>query len=187
MFVARNEVKYFLPAEEKQAISYSLLDPWVRICVQSGGIRRVVELHVYSVGSLVIEAKSKLMVLLVSENLDDGTELFRVAVVSDQKKLQEMLSRMRPSIDELMDVPDDLEMGLFLGVENDVSLLRFYELLGEEVGRIKAATESGLLISNSNSRLLLYPNEEIPLEFCITTDTEKIDSILSKADIVSFS
>jgi hypothetical protein len=127
------------------------------------------------------------LISLDSEELDDGTELFRVAVVANQDELKAMLSRMYPSVGELVDIPTDLDIESFLGKENEVSLLRFKETLGEGVGQINTTTESGLLISNPNGRLLLYPNEEIPMEFCITTDMEKIDKVLSAVDIVSFS
>lgn len=188
MFVTRNEAKYFLPAKEKHAISSVLLSPWEKLYVQSGKIsdKRLVEPHVYSIGSIVVETQSQLLILLDSEELDDGTELFRLAVVADRNELKEMLLKMHPPIEPLDDIPVDLDIESFFGVRNAVSLLRFKGVVGEGANQINTATESGLLVSNSNRRLLLYPNETTPMEICVTTNVEKIDKVLAAVDMMPF-
>jgi hypothetical protein len=182
----KNKVKYFLSAEERQAISHLIPEYWKKIYVQAGKIsdNRPVEPHVYSVGPIIIETKTQLLLLIDSEELDDGTELFTIAAVEDRDELQIMLSRMHPPVEELVDCPTDLNINLFLGVHNKISLLRFNEFLEEDTDHVYIERDSGLLIANTHGRLLLYPNQETPLEFCITTNPIKIDSVLNKVDII---
>lgn len=189
MFVTRNMVNFFLPAEEKQIISSLLHDPWKGIYAQSGKIliQQLVEPHTYSVGPVLIETnKSRILILLDSKELDDGNELLRLAIVTDQDELQEMLSKMHPPIKELINVPNDLNIESFFGIVNEVFLLRFSHIIRNGINQINVTTESGLLISNSDCRLLLYPNKEIPMDFCITTDADKINKVLKGVDVIPF-
>jgi len=180
--------KSFLTPEEKKTITSSLCCPWQKIYVQSGKIsnKDLVEPHVYSVGCLIVQTiNSKVLITLDTENFNNEIELFRLAITFDELELGKMLSKMHPPIQEIYSYPIDLNLDNFLNVDNEISLLRFNSVHWREGRQINITTESGMLIKSNSTELLLYPNEEIPLDLCITKNTQKIQEIIKSATIAN--
>jgi hypothetical protein len=189
MSVPQNEYQYFLPAEEKEALRELSIEPWRKLYFQAGKIEKhgwLVEPHVYTIGGFMIGAKTRSLLLLTSKDLVDRTEIFRVTIVTDPERLADMLKFTRPPLAELVEFPNDLKIDQFLGVRNQISLLRFKEEIedGENADITHVVTESGLLVSNSNARMIFYPDIDVPLDFRITTDNKKIDEVLGAASII---
>ncbi len=99
------------------------------------------------------------------------------------QKIDKIMSLTRPRFSELIDFPDDLQIDQCLGIENKLSVIRFNVEIENGQGGVlgKAAVDSGLLISNENARMILYPDLAVPLDICITTDETRIADLLSRA------
>lgn len=185
MFFQQNKTNYFLSDQEKQDLASLFILPWKRIYVQSGKIERIYEPYVYSIGGIVIETNYKFMITLISKDICDGSEIFKISITSNQKNIQEQIRWWYPKIRKLVDIPKDLEIESFIGIKNNYNLLQFSEFFTHKNSKNILKVDSGLLIENDNHRLLLYPNEEIPLDFCITTNKEKIEHILNRVKSLS--
>lgn len=179
----QDKIDYSLPEDEKVFLSNLCRQPWTNVYIPGGMIlKKELEPHVYTIPQLLIEGGTTYLVLLDSEEVAE-TELFRFAIVADKQKLDKMMSHTRPRFSELVDFPGDLQIDQFLRVENRVSIIRFNVEIENGKGGVlgKAAVDSGLLISNENGRMVLYPNLAVPLDISITTDEAKITDLLSKA------
>lgn len=184
MELVQDDFKYALPEDEKAVFSKLCRQSWTNFYVPGGAIlaKALVEAHVYSIPQLLIEGGITALILLDSEELAE-TELFRIAIEAGKQKLGKMMSHTHPRFSELVDFPAELQIDHFLRIENKVSIIRFKEEIENGKGGIlgEATVDSGLLISNENGRMVLYPNPAIPLDICITTGEAKITDLLSQA------
>lgn len=183
MGLVQNELIYALPEGEKVVFS-KLCRLWGNFYVPGGKILadRLVEPYVYCIPQLLIGGDTKALILLDSKEVAE-TELFRIAIVTGKQELDEMMSHTNPRFSELIDFPTDLQIDQFLGIENKVSIIRFNVEIEDGKGGIlgKIVVDSGLLISNKNGRMVLYPNLAVPLDISITTNEAKITDLLSQA------
>ena len=179
-----SQANYTLHEDEKVILSKLCGQPWKKICIPGGVIQEkaLIEPHIYSIPQLLIESNIIALILVDSKELEE-TELFRIAIEVDQKMVGKMISRTYPKFSELIEFPADLQIEKFLNIENTISIVRF--LAEIETGKDgilgKVIVDSGLLISNKNGRMILYPSPVVPLDICISTNEFKISNILSRA------
>lgn len=179
----QDKFDYSLLKDEKVIFSNLCRQPWTNLYVPGGAIlKKELESHVYSIPQLLVKGGITALILLDSEEVAE-TELFRIAIVADTQKIDNMMSHTRPRFSELVDFPADLEIDQFLRIENEVSVIRFNVEIENGKGGVlgEAAVDVGLLISNKNGRMFLYPNVAVPLDISITTDEAKITDLLSQA------
>ena len=177
---------YSVPEDERAAFSELCRQPWTKFAVSGGAIgANELEPHVYSVIQLIIEGGITALILLDSEDVA-VTELYRIAIVHDKNRLEEMKSHVAPRFSELRSFPADLRINRFLNEKNNVSIIRFNVEIEDGKGGVlgEAVVDAGLLISNKNDRMVLYANSAIPLDIALTTDEAKIVELLSKADSI---
>lgn len=179
----QDKFEYSLPEDEKVFFSILCRQPWANFYVPGGAIlKKELEQRVYSIPQLLIEGRITALILLDSKEVAE-TELFRIAIVADKQKLDKMMSHTSPRFSELVDFPADLQIDQFLRIENKVSVIRFNVEIENGKGGVlgEAAVDLGLLISNENGRMVLYPNLAVPLDISITTNEAKITDMLSQA------
>lgn len=184
MELIQDKFNYPLSEDGKVAFSKLCRQPWTNFYVSGGAILsdELVAPHVYYIPQLLVEGDITALILLDSEEVAE-TELYRIAIVAGKKKLDKMMSNTRPRFSELVDFPTDLQIDRFLRIENKVSVIRFDVEIEDGKGGVlgEATVDSGLLISNKNARMVLYPSLAVPLDICITTDEAKITDLLSQA------
>lgn len=184
----QNTIKCYLPSEEIEIMSILCSEPWNCFYVQGGIIDIQVQNHVYKIQGIIIEATSKVMVMMDSEEIDDNWEIFRLGSLSESEIDQRCLINNRnswdPPIQKLAAFPSDLNLGIFLNVRNNISLLRFSDTYNSNGQTINEITDSGMLISNSKGRLLIFNPIGDPIDFFISTNDMVIDSALKDVEII---
>ena len=179
----QDKLDYSLPEDEKVFFSNLCRQTWTSFYVPGGVIlKKELEPHVYSIPQLLVKGGITALILLDSEEVSE-TELFRIAIVADTQKMDNMMSHTRPQFSELTDFPADLKIDQFLRTENKVSVIRFNVEIEDGKGGVlgEVSVDSGLLISNENGRMVFYPNLAVPLDISISTDETKITDLISQA------
>ena len=188
--ISNRWVRCYVPEKEASIIDGSLFKKWQNIYVPSGKIEKEVAPHVYSIGSVAIEAKTRVTLAMKEIYVRPGWEdMIRIGVVPVEKEnliygVQEKIVTDYPPMTELQEYPDDLNIKPFLGTENFLELVRFRTPSKYSAHGVDELNESGLLARNDEARLLLYPDEKNLPNMCITTDEDTIEAVTEDHGIV---
>lgn len=137
---------------------------------------------------LVIEANSKIMIMMTVEEVEFKWEMFRITVISEVVMYERGLIQFDDlsegtSSAEFDHLDEYLDIDPFINGGNELYLLSNSETYTSNGQSITETIESGLLIVNHNERLLVFDPEDVPLNFCITRNEIVIDEILKNAEI----
>ena len=183
MAIAKLEPTYFIPLSEREIALLCLRSPAKKIFVQGGKIQiaKSATPGIYSVSSLVVKSSEWIWITATSKDREDGIEIFRLAFETGEVVSAMISSKMNhPQFAELLHYPPDIDFSVFSDGAQRIYLLRKVvtrsDASNHRVGTTE--TENGVLITNNAKRLLVYLDEEIPLNICITTRPSAIDSYL---------
>ncbi len=179
--------QYLIPPEELQTLGELTKMFWTEFLSQRGefGLFSAARMEsgVYSDGDLIIvlNGKTKVLLQMTSEDLEEGSEIFRIVATSSSQALREYLEKPWYHMRTVTKLPSDLNLMAFLHQRNRLSVLRWKEQFSrEDFGdTLEVISESGLLIENNEARIVIYPDTVVPLDMCFTTNEEKIKEVLA--------
>ena len=192
MTIADHRVRCYMPEKDGLIIESALSGKWRGVHVPFGKLDKVAP-HVYSVECIAMETATRVTVALKETFVKPGWEdLLRIGVVREgpaRKEKPRYGSRERtldeyPPMSEIGDCPDDLNIRAFLNAENFIETVRFRTLREDSLHDAEELTEAGLVASNDEARMLLYPDDQHHLNLCITTDEGTIEAVTEGHGIV---
>ena len=178
----KQSFEFLMPAEEVRTLKTVVGRRWDRFRVGGGVIdwkwSRGVP-SVYTVSELVVEAGETFVIWADSLDLPDRTEEFRMVV--SQPPL-DYFRHAKPPLAPLRDFPADLSITDFLKRKNSVQLARcsYTRAPDHSMPGAEIVFDWGLLFGNDLGSLLIFLDEHINLNLCVTTNDEVITELLKK-------
>ena len=181
--------EFLMPAEEVRTLKKLVGRRWDRFWVAGGVIdwkwSRGVP-SVYTVPVLVVEAGETFVIWADSLDLPDRTEEFRMVV---SQPSMDIFRDSKPPRAPLRDFPADLSITDFLNRKNSVQLARrsYTRAPDHSMPGAEIVFDWGLLFANDLGSLLIFLDEHINLNLCVTTNDEVIAELLNKknADLIA--
>lgn len=178
MKVVRLDSSYLLTNIEKD-IANKLTQAWHKVSFAEKRFPKPYKDGIYSISSLFVYTDEWIKITADSFDFLNRIELFRV-FLQLRDPIQEKFIKHSVTFVESSEYPNDCKLAPFFKNGNRIDLLQSFVSIPDAVGRIPRTVkvDTGLLISNGVSRMLVYVDVHLPLNICITTVDTVIDGYI---------